>query len=147
MGYYDREIAELRESLTESLQTANYRALLEVRLTLSRLEEMENPSTPEAPKLSLSPAPTRNVVYYLRWADRVKIGTTKNLRNRTRDIYFDEVLAAEPGGRVLEAQMHRKFASLKIPEYREWFQAGPELVNHAAEVRSKHGAPFKVGKL
>lgn len=144
-GSYDHEIAELRAELIEHLESASYRELLEVRVTLTRLAGVPDADPLEGPR-SLTPMEAGHVVYYLRWADRIKIGTTKNLRNRTRSIYFDEVLAAEPGGPGLEAIRHREFSKLRISGQREWFRAAPELMIHTAAIRSEHGAPFKVGK-
>jgi hypothetical protein len=75
------------------------------------------------------------VVYYLRFGDRVKIGTTTSLTTRLADIPHDEVLATEPGGHQLERQRHRQFEHLQIRmgTHREWFRLTPELAEHIAE--------------
>ncbi len=70
------------------------------------------------------------VVYYLRYADRIKIGTSGRPRQRVAAIRHDELLAFELGGRSLEQQRHRQFAALR--EGGEWFRAGPELLKHIA---------------
>jgi hypothetical protein len=68
------------------------------------------------------------VVYYVRFADRVKIGTTTNLGGRLNGIPYDEVLATEPGGYELEAQRHREFAADRIVG--EWFTYSDRLRRH-----------------
>lgn len=60
------------------------------------------------------------VVYYIRFGDRVKIGTTTHLRNRLSAIPHDEVMAVEAGGRGVEQARHRQFAKLRITG--EWFR-------------------------
>jgi len=59
------------------------------------------------------PLPRVDVVYYLRYADRVKIGTSTNPRQRLAAIWHDELLAFERGGRALERERHRQFAELR----------------------------------
>ena len=46
--------------------------------------------------------PRVEVVYYIRWRDQIKIGTSVNPRLRLASIPHDEVLAFERGGRSLE---------------------------------------------
>ncbi|WP_396642360.1 GIY-YIG nuclease family protein [Microbacterium sp.] len=72
--------------------------------------------------------PRVEVVYYLRYADRIKIGTSAAPRQRLSAVWHDELLAFERGGRALEQQRHREFAGLR--EGGEWFHAGPELLSH-----------------
>lgn len=87
---------------------------------------------PEGPKrrrphaVPVQPHPP--IVYYLRFADRIKIGTTKNLGSRLKVIPHDEVLATEPGDHELEHQRHEQFAHLRITG--EWFESGPDLLAH-----------------
>jgi len=76
------------------------------------------------------PAPRVDVVYYLRYADRIKIGTTAKPRQRLAVIMHDELLAFERGDRVLERARHAQFAGIR--EGGEWFTATPELRAHAA---------------
>lgn len=84
----------------------------------------------------------QEVVYYLRFGDRVKIGTTKNLAKRLPDIPHDEVLATEPGGVYVERQRHQQFRHLraKVGHNREWFTLTPELAEHIAAVRARQDA-------
>lgn len=76
------------------------------------------------------PRPLVPVVYYIRWADRVKIGTSANPQQRLATLWHDEILAFEPGGRDLEQARHTQFADLR--EGGEWFSADPRLLQHAA---------------
>jgi hypothetical protein len=82
------------------------------------------------------------VVYYLRFGDRVKIGTTRDLKARIKAIYHDEVLAVEQGGVAAERMRHLQFAKHIITGQREWFSLAPELVAHINELRTDYGQPM-----
>ena len=97
-------------------------------------------NAPEAPKPVKLKA---SVVYYIRWSDRIKIGTTTSLPQRMKALYFDEIMAIEPGGTGLEAQRHQQFAEYRLDTYREWFNAAPGLVFFANTLRDKYGSPMK----
>jgi len=73
------------------------------------------------------------VVYYLRYHERIKIGTSGNPKQRLAAIWHEEVLAFERGGRALEQARHREFAALR--EGGEWFTAAPELLAHIEDIR------------
>lgn len=79
-------------------------------------------------------------VYYIRFGDRIKIGTTKNLLNRLVAIPYDEVLAIEPGGFGLESLRHKDFGAHRING--EWFNNSPEILAHINLVRAVHGMPL-----
>jgi hypothetical protein len=81
-------------------------------------------------------------VYYIRFGDRVKIGTTKNLSKRLKAIPHDEVMATEPGGLYVEQQRHKQFAHLQIStgSHREWFTLTPELLAHINAVSARQDA-------
>ena len=85
------------------------------------------------------PRPRVDVVYYLRWGDRVKIGTTGAPRRRLAEVWHHELLAFERGDRELERARHRQFAHLR--EGGEWFRADGELLDHAAGL-SAGAAPW-----
>lgn len=76
--------------------------------------------------------PRVEVVYYLRWDQRIKIGTSSRPRQRLAAIWHHELLAFERGGRALERERHRQFADLR--EGGEWFRADAVLLDHIAEV-------------
>lgn len=75
------------------------------------------------------PRPRVEVVYYLRFQERVKIGTTANPRQRLSVVWHDELLAFERGGRDVERARHIEFAHLR--EGGEWFRADTDLLAHA----------------
>lgn len=76
------------------------------------------------------PRPIVEVVYYLRFDERIKIGTSSRPRQRLAAIRHDELLAFERGGRSLERQRHEQFAALR--EGGEWFTADASLIDHAS---------------
>jgi len=77
------------------------------------------------------PPPRVDVVYYLRYDDRIKIGTTANPRQRFTAIWHDELLAFERGDRTVERRRHVQFADDRFPGT-EWFRSSPALVAHVA---------------
>jgi hypothetical protein len=87
----------------------------------------------ETPDIEVS-APGVDVVYYIRWGEQVKIGTSATPRGRIAALPHDEVLAFERGGRRLEQRRHLQFAQWRIPRT-EWFHANPELGAHIDELR------------
>ncbi|WES65604.1 hypothetical protein P0L94_05925 [Microbacter sp. GSS18] len=79
------------------------------------------------------PPPRVEVVYYLRYAERVKIGTTARPRARLAAIRHDELLGFERGGRTLEQRRHAQFAAARFART-EWFSLTDELRAHIAAV-------------
>lgn len=77
---------------------------------------------------------TVHVVYYVRFGDRIKIGTSGRPRQRLSAIPHDELLAFEPGDRMLEQKRHLQFAVARLGTS-EWFAATPRLLAHARELR------------
>lgn len=69
----------------------------------------------------------RSIVYFVRFGDRVKIGTTTNPRIRFGALPFDEILATFPGDRSTEQLLHRRFASLRLTKTGEWFRDDPQI--------------------
>jgi len=76
------------------------------------------------------PPPRVDVVYYLRFGDRVKIGTTANPRQRFAAIWHDEVMAFERGDRRLEQRRHAQFAADRFGGS-EWFRLTPAIAERA----------------
>lgn len=70
------------------------------------------------------------VVYYARFGDLIKIGTTNDLRTRMIAIKPDCVLASEPGSYEVEHARHRQFARSKAPAGREMFYETEDLTAH-----------------
>lgn len=83
-------------------------------------------------------------VYYLRWSDRIKIGTSRSIKSRINSLYHDEVLAIEQGGATLEQKRHEQFKQFLIPGQREWFTTDDSLLRHISAVREKFGDPQKI---
>ena len=77
------------------------------------------------------PPPRIDVVYYLRLGDRVKIGTSGNVRQRFAAVPHDEALAVERGDRRLEQRRHAQFASDRLGTS-EWFSLTPAIRAHVS---------------
>lgn len=99
----------------------------------------------DAHPIKRSPRSDEPVVYYLRFGDLIKIGTTTSLLDRVADLggRRRDVLGAEAGSYELEARRHQQFAHLR-QRRREYFQASPELLEHIASLpplwKSLHNA-------
>jgi hypothetical protein len=79
------------------------------------------------------PAPRVDVVYYIRFRNRIKIGTTVNPRQRLARLWHDEVLAFERGDRLVEHRRHEQFAAERL-DRSEWFAPSAALERHIAEL-------------
>lgn len=79
---------------------------------------------------------TSSVVYFMRREQLIKIGYSNSLNRRATGVGAF-VLARIPGGPVMEAQMHERFAALR--EWGEWFRPGDELVTYINELRAENG--------
>jgi hypothetical protein len=82
-----------------------------------------------------------DVVYYLRFRDRIKIGTSGSPRSRLAQLRFDELLAFERGGRALEQQRHVQFGDYRFPGS-EWFRAHEALNEHIRTLAVSTGEPW-----
>lgn len=85
------------------------------------------------------PLPRIDVVYYIRYDQRVKIGTSRRPRQRLASIRHHELLAFERGGRAVEQQRHQEFASVR--EGGEWFTLTGEVRAHVDGLR-RAGDPW-----
>lgn len=101
----------------------------------------ENAGAGSLPEPHLPPYEPRTVdgiVYYLRFGDRIKIGTTTNLAVRLKVIPHDELLATEPGGYEREQTRHREFGHCQV--LNEWFRGDdPKLLAHIGQLRRAAG--------
>lgn len=88
------------------------------------------------PRVPAPPPP--EFVYYVRFRDGIKIGTSASLLGRLSNLPHDEVLAIEPGGHQLEQLRHQQFAAAR--DHGEWFSATDELLSHCAMLRSHYPA-------
>lgn len=88
----------------------------------------------------------RDVIYFVRSGDAVKIGFTSDLEARLRVLRTDtageiELLAVMEGDRREEARLHADFKHLRIK--REWFRAEEELLAFIGLVNTPvAGAPL-----
>jgi hypothetical protein len=85
--------------------------------------------------------PVVEVVYYIRYGDRVKIGTSTNPRKRLAALPHDELLAFELGGRALEQRRHAQFAAHRFVGT-EWFAVHDALLAHVGELREGVDDPW-----
>lgn len=88
------------------------------------------------------PPPDRPIVYYVSFADRVKIGYSRDFRTRLYNLPHDDVLAVEPGPRELERMRHRQFAAQRITH--EWFRLDDALRAHIEMLLDHYGPPEHV---
>jgi T5orf172 domain len=86
--------------------------------------------------------PTVEVVYYVRYRDQIKIGTSANPRLRLASIPHDEVLAFERGGRRVEQRRHAQFAAHRFPGT-EWFAVHDTLLEHIADLSDGVDDPWR----
>lgn len=91
-------------------------------------------------------APRVDVVYYLRFRDQIKIGTSGNPRTRLAGLLYDELLAFERGNRVLEQRRHAQFASHRLPRT-EWFELHDELAEHIRVISAGVDDPWSQYRL
>lgn len=82
--------------------------------------------------LLFTAAGNNNVVYYIRFRDLVKIGTTNNLRRRCSEIPVQTLYGFEPGDRTQETRRHRQFAGIR--RQGEWFTDGRQIRAHINKV-------------
>jgi hypothetical protein len=83
-----------------------------------------------------------DVVYYIRFGDRIKIGTSRNPKIRLGTLPHDEVLAFERGDRRLEQRRHHQFAEHRIAGT-EWFHVHDALTEHVRMLRAGVEDPWK----
>lgn len=80
-----------------------------------------------------------SIVYYIRRAGLIKIGTTVSPAKRFSALLPDEILAVEPGGYPEERARHRQFRHLQGTG--EHFAPAPELLEHIRIIRETYGDP------
>ena len=89
------------------------------------------------------PPPRIDVVYYLRYDDRIKIGTSARPRQRLSAIWHDELLAFERGDRTVERRRHEQFASDRFAGT-EWFRRSSALESHVAGLADGVADPWSL---
>lgn len=74
-----------------------------------------------------------DLVYYILFGNRIKIGITSSLRSRLDSLPRGlRVLATEPGGRAVERERHEQFADCRVGG--EWFRMTRPLLVHVANL-------------
>ncbi|WP_156357333.1 GIY-YIG nuclease family protein [Frigoribacterium sp. Leaf263] len=94
----------------------------------------------DSPDGDLAP-PRVDVVYYIRFDDRIKIGTTANPRQRLGRLWHHEVLAFERGDRAVERRRHDQFAAWRFART-EWFAVNEPLAAHIATLAAGVDDPW-----
>lgn len=90
-------------------------------------------ANPRATKLAEGVAPAHEpLVYYVRFRDRIKIGTSTNIQARLRSIPHEALLGTEPGGIDVERRRHRQFADERTNG--EWFTATSRILQHIESI-------------
>ena len=77
------------------------------------------------------PPPRVDVVYYLRYDDRIKIGTSANPRQRLAALEGEQLIVPERGDRTVERHRHEQFAADRFART-EWFRRSSALEAHVA---------------
>lgn len=72
------------------------------------------------------------IVYYIRFRDAVKIGTTTAPARRLSGLPWDELMAVEPGGRAVEQLRHAEWAEHRLNG--EWFEMTDALAEFIESV-------------
>jgi hypothetical protein len=79
----------------------------------------------------------RGLIYFLQFADRIKIGFTTDLAKRRKSIPHDDLLATIPGTMSDEKRLHREFADDRIKG--EWFRSSERLLAYIAALEGASG--------
>ncbi len=95
----------------------------------------------EVPGADVAP-PRVDVVYYLRFGDRIKIGTSGNPRQRLAGLRYDELLAFERGDRAREQQRHAQFSRHRLART-EWFESHDALTRHVGALSAGVDDPWQ----
>ena len=96
------------------------------------------PSSQRRPGVSVKHS-NPSVVYYIEFGDRIKIGTSRNLPGRLKDLTYDRLLAIEPGNHAVEHMRHLEFAAHRVNG--EWFTDNGDLRTHIDRLVTTYGDP------
>jgi hypothetical protein len=82
------------------------------------------------------------IVYFIRHGERIKIGTTRNLRGRISALSLrtEDALLALKGDEAFEGALHGHFAHLRIGDT-EWFTAAHDLRQYIDTMNARPAAP------
>lgn len=117
--------------------------VFQVHLDIERAHEARrHQSARESKKPPEKRRDGREVVYYVRIGDCIKIGYTRRLRRRMSSLRVttDHLLAIEDGGRELEAQRHREFVGDRLGRM-ENFRPSEALLEHIERLGGRDSLP------
>lgn len=77
-----------------------------------------------------------SVVYFIRFRDAVKVGTTTDLSTRMNELPWEEIVGIAPGGIHAEVQHHRNLRPYRI--HGEWFELTDEVAAYIQRVNEDH---------
>ncbi|WP_069751593.1 hypothetical protein [Streptomyces sp. EN16] len=113
-----------------------------VKLGKQKHEQKQQRETPSAGWQQRRSRPDRqSIVYYMRRADFIKIGTTTDPHSRFSSLRPDEILAFEPGGPDDEYLRHRQFLWCRVGKRSEYFRQTQKLLAHIDTLVAQHGVP------
>lgn len=96
----------------------------------------------DLPETDIAP-PRLDVVYYIRFQERIKIGTSSNPRGRLAALWHDELLAFERGDRHVERRRHEQFAEHRLGRS-EWFASHAALEEHICTLGAGIDDPWRL---
>lgn len=113
------------------------KALAQVRRYTTTAPEPETPAQ-EAPRWDVPSGKHDPLVYFIRNGNRIKIGTSTEIRRRIRTLALrpEHVLLLLPGNQTLERALHKRFADLRDGNT-EWFQHAGALTQYITEQNAK----------
>lgn len=110
-------------------------------IQIGRHRHQQGPGAANSPEVPESrPTDTGSIVYYVRRAQLVKIGTTRRPRDRFEALLPDEILAWEPGSYETEKARHAQFAADRQGRS-EFFILTERIAAVARQLRELHGEP------
>lgn len=135
-----------RCTLTTPVRLCALHALQVARQTLPQILDAAaihlDPAGPFSDRLDvsslLSAGGHEPIVYFIQHGERIKIGTTRNLRGRIAALSLraDDALLALKGDESFEGALHTHFSSLRIGDT-EWFNEAPELRQYISTMNAR----------
>ena len=93
------------------------------------------PKTGQKDSKLIKAAGRKDVVYFVRFGDRVKIGYSANFQRRMSEVPYDEILLLLPGTTAHERGLHEIFKEHRITG--EWFHAHPDIMEFVKEQKER----------
>lgn len=153
----DELIAEKERRETDAIRAAEHRRRearfqqIAARYQVGDAKAVRRPAAPQPLAQpyawTIPDGKHRPLVYFVQNGDRVKIGTTTNLRNRISNLSLrpTDIVLLLSGGRPYEQSLHRRFAEQRVGNT-EWFQcAGPVVEFIATETARMRANDKKEG--